>query len=56
MVVHTFGFYFLMIYLFLIYVHWCFACMYVYMRVLDLLELQLQTDVSRHVGARTQCS
>jgi hypothetical protein len=32
---------FLMIYLFLFYVHWCFACMYVCVRMSDLLELEL---------------
>lgn len=30
---------------FLLYVHWCFVCMYVYVRVLDALELELQTVV-----------
>lgn len=33
------------------YVHWCFACMYVCVRVLDLLELQLQAVISCRVGA-----
>jgi hypothetical protein len=32
-------------------VHWCFACMYVFGRVSDPLELELQTAVSCHVGA-----
>ena len=33
------------------YVHWCFACMYVCVRVSDSLELELQTVVSFHVCA-----
>lgn len=42
--------YFSKIYLF--YVRWCFACTYVYVRVSDTLELELQLGVSSHVGAR----
>jgi hypothetical protein len=30
---------------------WCFACMCVCVRVLDLLELELQALVSHHVDA-----
>ena len=33
------------------YVHWYFACMYVCVRLLEPLELELQTFVSYHVGA-----
>ena len=36
----------------LFYMNWCFACMYVCVRVLDPLELEIQTVVSCHVGAR----
>jgi hypothetical protein len=32
-------------------VHWCVVCMYICVRVLDPLELELLTVVSRHVGA-----
>ena len=32
-------------------VHWCFACMFVCVRVLDPLELKLQALVSCHIGA-----
>ena len=42
---------FQMIHLFLFYVHWCFIGMYVHVRVLDPLELELQTTVNCHVGA-----
>lgn len=28
------------------YVHWCFACLYVCIRVSEALELELQTGVS----------
>ena len=38
-------------YLFLFYVHLCFACIYVCVRVSDPLELELQTVVSCHVSA-----
>ena len=38
-------------FLFLFYVHWHFVCMYVCVRVLDPLELELKTVVSCHVGA-----
>jgi hypothetical protein len=41
------------IYLFLFYVHWCFDYMYVYVRVLDPLEQELQTVVRCHVGDGT---
>jgi hypothetical protein len=37
---------------FLFHVHLCFACMFVYMRVLHLLELELQIVVNCHVVAR----
>ena len=37
--------------LFLFYVHWCFACMCVSVRVSDPLELELKTVLSCHVGA-----
>ena len=40
-----------MSYLFLFYVHWCFACMYVCVRVWDPLELELLTVVSCLLGA-----
>jgi hypothetical protein len=33
------------------FISWCFACMYVCMRVSDPLELESQTGVSCHVGA-----
>jgi hypothetical protein len=42
----------LMTYLFLFYVHWYFACMYVSVRGSDPLEGELQSVVSCHVGAR----
>ena len=32
------------------YVHWCFIYMYVCVRVLEALELELQTVVNCHVG------
>jgi len=32
-------------------VHWCFAYMYVRVRISETLELELQTVVSCHVGA-----
>lgn len=32
-------------------VHWCFACMYACVSVLDSLELEFQTVVSCHVDA-----
>jgi hypothetical protein len=38
-------------YLFLFYVHWCFACLHVYARVSDPLELELRTVVSHYVVA-----
>jgi hypothetical protein len=44
-------FYFVMIDLFSFYVHCCFSCTYVCMRVSDLLELELQRVESCHVGA-----
>lgn len=37
--------------LFLLYVHWCFTCIYVSVGVADLPKLELQTVVSYHVGA-----
>jgi hypothetical protein len=37
--------------LILFYVHWCFACMYVFVRMLDPLELELQALVNCQVGA-----
>ena len=43
--------FFLMIYLFLFRVHWCFARMHVCVWVSDPLELELQTVVSHHVAA-----
>lgn len=43
--------FFLMIYLFLFRVHWCFACVNVHVRVSDPLELELQTVVNHYVGA-----
>jgi hypothetical protein len=39
------------VFLFLSYVHWCFACMSVCVRVSDPLELALQSVVSCYVGA-----
>jgi hypothetical protein len=36
----------------LFYVYWCFACMYVWVSVLNPLELELYTVVSCYVGAR----
>ena len=44
-------FFFKVSYLFLFYVHWCFACLHVCVRVSDALEVELQTTVSYHVGA-----
>ena len=41
----------LILYNLILYMHWCFACMYICVRVLDLLELELQTVVNCHVGA-----
>jgi hypothetical protein len=38
-------------YLFLFYMHWCFAYMNVCVRVLGPLELELQTVVSCRLGA-----
>ena len=38
------------IFKFLFHVHWCFTCMYMYERVSDPLELELQTVVNCHVG------
>jgi hypothetical protein len=38
-------------FLFIFYMQWCFVCMYVYVRALDPLELELQTFVSCHVVA-----
>jgi hypothetical protein len=32
------------------YVHWCFACVYVCVRVSGPLELELQTVANHHVG------
>lgn len=32
------------------YMHWCFTYIYVYVRVLDTLELKLYIVVSCHVG------
>ena len=40
-----------MICLFLFYVQWCFVYMHVCVRVLDPLELEMQTVVSSHVGS-----
>ena len=40
-----------MIYLFSFYLHWCFACMYVSVRVSDPLEPELWMFVSGHVDA-----
>lgn len=37
--------------LYLFYVHWCFVCMYVCVRVPDPLELELETVLSSSVGA-----
>ena len=34
---------FFMVYLFLSYVYWCFTCMYACMKVLEPLELEIQT-------------
>jgi hypothetical protein len=42
-----------MIYLFFIFAHSGFTCIYVWVRVLDPLELELQTVASCHVGAGT---
>jgi hypothetical protein len=39
-----------MIYFYFMYI-WCFACMYVCVKVPDSLELELQTVVSCHVLA-----
>lgn len=36
-----------------LYVHWCFVCMYVRVRLLDPLDQELQTFVSCSAGART---
>jgi hypothetical protein len=33
-------------------VYWCFACMYVRVRMLDPLELELQSGVNCPMGAR----
>jgi hypothetical protein len=33
-------------------IDWCFACMYVCVRVSDSLDMELQTVVSCNVGAR----
>ena len=44
-------FFSLLFILILFYIHWCFTYMYVYVRVLDPLELELQTFVSCHVCA-----
>ena len=41
---------FLGFYLFIFYVHWCYAFMYVWVRVSGPLELELQSAVSCHVG------
>ena len=38
-------------FIYLFYVHWCFACIYVYGRVSGPLELELQTVVSCHCGS-----
>ena len=40
--------------LFSSYVHWCFACMNVCVKVSGLLELELQTIVSHQVGAENR--
>lgn len=37
--------------LFLLYVHWCFACVYICIEVSENLELELQISVSCNVGA-----
>ena len=37
-----------MVYLFLFYVHWCFACIYFFVKVSNLLKLELQTVMSYH--------
>ena len=39
--------------LFLFYMHWCFAYMYVCVRMLVSLELELQTVMSCHVSAKS---
>ena len=44
------------LFIFIFYVHWCFACIHVCVRVPDTLELELQTVVSSHVGARNMNS
>lgn len=41
-----------MVYLVLFYVHWCSDCMDVSLRVSGLLELELETVVNCHVGAK----
>jgi hypothetical protein len=43
------SFYFYDLLIFVLYVHWCFACMH--LCVLDHLELELQRVVSCHLGA-----
>ena len=52
-VAHAFCLVFYVIVLFSFYVYWCFAYMHVCVRVLNPLELELQTVVSCHVGAET---
>lgn len=36
--------------------HWCFACIYICVRVSDILELESQAVLSCHAGARTRFS
>lgn len=42
------------IYLFIFHVYWCLACMCVCVKVLCHLELELEPDVSCHVGLRIE--
>ena len=41
------------IYLSLFYLHWCFACTYIWVRVLGPLKLELQTSVNCHMSVGT---
>ena len=43
--------FFFLISIFLFYVHWCFDCVYVGVKMSGPLELELQAVVSCHVGA-----
>jgi hypothetical protein len=43
-----------MTYLFLFYVHWCFASVYIYVSMSAALEMELQTVVSCHLPLEEQ--